>query len=97
MLKDCQKDFPDVYKIVHGFLCPIRSSQINLYRFYRGNKPFAKQFPSESLDLLDLIISDDPRSVPYGLSQILNILEETNPEIISDRRFERLRELEAKR
>lgn len=97
MLKDSQKDFSAVYETVRELLCPIRSSHINLYSFYHGNKPLAIQFPNECLDLLNLIILDDPRYVPYGLSQILNILEETNPEIISDRRFERLRELEAQR
>lgn len=100
MLENTQKDFPTIFKVVRKLLCPILSSHSNLYSFYRNNgkkEPLTVRFPDETLALLDLIVSNDPRYVPYGLSQVLNLLVETKPEIIADRRYERLSVLDAKR
>jgi hypothetical protein len=100
MLNDAEETFPTVLNAVRGFLRPNRSSHLGLYRFHReiGEKePLTVKFPKETLDLLDLIISDDPQSAPYDLSQVLNLLLETDPSIATDRRYERLRKLDASR
>lgn len=99
MLEDTQEEFPNVLKSIRKLLRPIRSSYNSLHNFYETDEkePLTVKFPDETLDFLDLIVSDDPRYVPYGLSQILNLIVETNPEILTDRRYQRLIELDASR
>lgn len=100
MLDNTDEQFPAVFNIVRDFLRPIRESHFRLYRFINNTDQqdaIISRFPSETLDLLSLIMPDDPRSVPYDLSQALNLLLEANPNITTDRRYGRLRELDALR
>jgi len=100
MLDDTNDAFPIVLNAVHDFLRTIHSPHLGLYRFHRGagdTEPLTGKYPRETLDLLDTIVPDDPRGVPYDLSQVLNLLLDTEPGIATDRRYKRLRELDASR
>lgn len=100
MLDDTGEAFPTVFKVLRDFLRPICSSNFVLYRFHSEigeENPLTVKFPNETLDLLNLIVPDDPHSAPYDLSQVLNLLLETDPSIATDRRYERLREIAASR
>jgi hypothetical protein len=100
MLDDTGEAFPTVFEVLRDFLRPICSSNLVLYRFHREigeENPLTVKFPNETLELLDLIVPDDPRSAPYDLSQVLNLLLETDPSIATNRRYERLREIAASR
>jgi len=100
VLGETDEAFPVLLNAARGFLRPILSSHLSLHRLCRGNsqkKPLTAKFPKEVLDLLDLVVSDDPRSAPYDLSQILNLLLETDPSLVTDKRYQRLRELDASR
>lgn len=100
MLDDSGEAFPTVFEVLRDFLRPICSSNLVLYRFHREigeENPLTLKFPNETLELLDLIVPDDPRSAPYDLSQVLNLLLETDPSIATNSRYERLREIAASR
>jgi hypothetical protein len=43
--------------------------------------------------LLDAVIPNSAEDVPYELAQILDLIEETDPALVSDRRFVRLIDL----
>ncbi|WP_461536020.1 SIR2 family protein [Spongorhabdus nitratireducens] len=98
ILDDANEDFPVVLDAVRSFLRPIAEEHLSLYNFERDKEDSAsltKRFPRETLDLLDLIIPDQLEIVPYPLRKILNSLGEVDKSIISDQRFQRLREIEA--
>lgn len=100
MLDNTADHFPAVFQAVREFLRPIRAYYFGLYRFINApdkQEPFTSSFPNETLDLLSLILPDGPRSIPYDLSQVLNLLLEAKPSVATDRRYERLRELDALR
>lgn len=97
LLDDTENSFPEVFEVVKDFLRPIYSSNLNLFRFHHiagEEKPLAVKFPEIVLDMIDRVVAEDASRIPYDLSQILVLLEDTKPEIISDRKFYRLRELE---
>ena len=100
MLEQTGDAFPNALNAVHHYLRPILTSHTGLYRFHReitDEEPFTVQFPNETLELLHLIVPVDPASAPYDLSKVLNILIETDPKIEADRRYQRLRDIEASR
>lgn len=100
LMGETDEAFPVVLNAVRDFLRPILSSHLSLHQLCRENSqknPLTAKFPKEVLELLDLVVSDDPLSVPYDLSQILNLLLETAPRIVTDKRYQRLRELDASR
>lgn len=100
MLDDTDKHFPAVFQAVRDYLRPIREPHFGIYGFINNSdqqESFISRFPNETLDLLSLIMPDDPRSVSYDLSQALSLLLEAEPSIATDRRYERLRELDALR
>lgn len=97
LLDGTDTSFPEIYEVVKDFLRPVYSSNLSLFRFHHiagERKPLAAEFPEIVLDLIYRVVAEDASRIPYDLSQILVLLEDTNPEIVSDRKFYRLRELE---
>ena len=98
ILDDTGDKFPLVFKAVRNFLYPIQQEHINLYGLDQESETtdsLVVRFPHEILDLLDLIVLDNLKQMPYPLAQILNTLGKERGDIISDRRYQRLREIEA--
>ncbi len=92
--------FPEILAAVRGFLRPVNSDHLGLYRFHRemeGTEPLTTRLPKETIDFLDLIIPDAPRNAPYELPLVLNLLAETEPNMVSDPRFQRLQTIVATR
>ncbi|MEQ5817685.1 SIR2 family protein [Marinobacter sp. NFXS11] len=97
LLDDTGASFPDVFNVVREFLRPVYSMSLSLFRFHHmtGEKePLTVKYPEIVLDMVDRVVAQNATRIPYDLSQILTLLEDTKPEIISDRKFYRLRELE---
>ncbi|MEM7366770.1 MAG: hypothetical protein AAF525_22365, partial [Pseudomonadota bacterium] len=101
MLDDSGDAFPMVLDAVRDYLRPIRQQHHSFYRFHRAvagdEEPITSHFPAETLDLMDLIVPDDPREVPYDLGEVLTLISEIRPDLIRDRKFLRLQELLAAR
>lgn len=90
---DC---FPLVFCAIRKFIVPIDSGGHWLYQFSRengGDECLTVRYPSDVLELLDAVTLNNAESVPYELAQILDLIEESKPELVSDRRFIRLRNL----
>lgn len=97
MLDDTDDAFPLVFGAVKEYIRPIRSFNLSLFRFHRisgEREPLTVKFPETVLDMVDLLVPDEAKNIPYNLSQILSLLEEVKPSISADKRFYRLRELE---
>jgi hypothetical protein len=100
MLDDAGSAFPAVLRVVRPFLVPIRGAHHWLFGFTRemgGDEPLSLRFPSETLDMLSGIISNEPRDAPYDLSQVLDTIVEADPSLVTDARFKRLADIVAQR
>lgn len=85
--------FPDVLKAVRRYLVPIGRESHWLYKFCRGvngQRPLTTKYPADVLELLDAVIPNSAEDIPYDLVQVLDLIEETDPTLVSDRRFLRL-------
>ncbi|MNE68658.1 hypothetical protein D3C81_2262770 [compost metagenome] len=47
-------------------------------------------YPEAVLQLIDAVIPNSAENIPYELAQILEILEETDPNLVQSRSFLRL-------
>lgn len=62
-----------------------------------GDEPLALRLPSEALDMLSSIISDQPRDAPQDLSMVLDSIVEVDPTRAVDVWFKRLADAVARR
>ncbi len=93
VLDDTGDAFPVMLQAIREFLIPIRESHYWLHRLTKtvdGHTPSSVLFPNETLDLLTRIIADDPHYAPYDLAQVLALIEEADPSLLSDQRFKKL-------
>lgn len=96
LLANSGEKFPMVLSAVRRFLVPVASESHWLYQFSRevgGKESLTKNYPEDVLELLDATIPNSDESVPYDLAQILDLIEETDSTLVSDRRFVRLMDL----
>ena len=93
--------FPQVLETVRDFLRPIRQADHLFYGFHRpvagDEEPIPSRFPSETLELMNLIVPDDPHKVYHDLGKVLALLSEAAPKLTGDPRYHRLQELLAAR
>ncbi len=100
MLERTDERFADVLDAVKPFLRPMRTITYGLYGIsdgYEDQKSIISSFPEQCLDLLDLIVADEPDNFPFDLDRTLQLLIEACPGVILDHRFARLQELAARR
>lgn len=96
MLDDTEDDFPAVYATVKKFLVPVDGESHWLYRYTKdigGETCLTSRYPAEVLDLMDTITPAATDSPPDELSQILELIEETDDTLIGDPRYNRLLDL----
>jgi hypothetical protein len=96
LLDGTGEKFPEVLSAVRRFLVPVERGSHWLYQFSRevgGEEPLTIKYPADVLELLDAVIPNSAEDVPYELAQILDLIEETDPALVSDRRFVRLIDL----
>lgn len=100
LLDDTGECFPDVLNALRDFLRPIQSDYFNIYRFSRGSdleKSLAIKFPRATLELLNLVVSEIPGVAPFNLGEVLDLVAEADPSVISNRDYLRLCEIDAAR
>ena len=96
LLKTTKDDFPAVLKSLRHFLVPIEQRNNWLYPFARNvadGIPLASKHPTAVLEMLDLIIPNNPQTAPFDLDWILNLIEDADPTLARDRRYLRLIDL----
>lgn len=96
LLDDTGDSFPAVYETVKKFLVPVETNDHLFYRFTReisDEKPITALFPETTLDLMNRVTPQVLIRPPYELPKILVLIEETEPELISDPRYLRLIDL----
>ena len=92
LLDNTGEYFPEVLSAVHRYLVPVERESHWLYQFSRdaGKRPLTVQHPDTVLELLNAVVPNSSEDTPNELAQILDLIEETDPSLASDRRFVRL-------
>lgn len=86
--------FPDASKTVLPFLHPTTDSSAPI--FYVGSEEIeqlASKFPRPLVLLLDRLVSDEPRHLPYGLSELLEKVAGSTPSVRRMGEWRRLNDL----
>jgi hypothetical protein len=55
-----------------------------------GDPPLTEKYPEAVLELLDAVVPNSAEDGPYELAQMLDLVEQTDPSLVRDRRFLRL-------
>ena len=100
VLEDSGEGFPSLVDAIGPYLRRTGLLRFGLYGFTRVGESevmIPKSYPDQMLDVLDLVIPDSPADVSHDLAEVLQVLAEAKPEIVSDRRFMRLEALVASR
>ena len=100
VLEDSGEGFPMLVNAIGPYLRRTGLMRFGLFGFTRVGESevmIPKAYPDHMLDVLDLVIPDIPADVPHDLAEVLQVLAEAKPEIVSDRRLMRLEALVASR
>ncbi|WP_240219750.1 SIR2 family protein [Rheinheimera hassiensis] len=93
LLERTDERFPEVLRAVRRYLVPVERESHWLYNFGREaseEQLLTKKYPADVLELLDAVIPNSAEDIPYDLALVLDLIEETAPMLVSDRRFLRL-------
>lgn len=96
LLEKTDSEFMMVLGSVRKFLVPVKRESHWLYSFSRaarGDWPVTVKYPEGVLILLDAVVPNLPEDVPYELSQVLDLIEESESKLAGDKRFLRLQNL----
>ncbi len=96
LLDDTGNDFPAVYEAVKKFLVPVETNDHPYYRFTReigDEKPITVRFPEATLDLMNRATPQVLTRPAYELPNVLALIAEAKPNLISDPRYLRLIDL----
>ena len=95
-LEELGQRFPDGVALVSDFLVSSPDTDVFVFQFgsdaQHGHADLTKQYPQESLTLLDKIIDETSRP-PYGLAEVVKRLAEAAPDLRQDERWQRLQRL----
>ena len=91
--------FPSVVKAIRPFLVHADDLDLTVYGLSEdnGKASLASRFPADALELLDRLISDAPKAVPYELGEVIASIADAAPDLRDDQRWRRLRRLGEKR
>ena len=96
MTLDSGISFPNVLRSTSRFLTQIKGNNHSLYNLTRESKEqfvLTTAYPTDVLELLDLVISNNKDELPYELNTILGLIEEAEPALTADIRYMRLMQL----
>jgi hypothetical protein len=82
---------PTVVETILARLVPVRGASLHAFALKNNAEDHpARIYPKATLDLLWVVLAEDPRQWPYGIEDIINILAEA-PEIAADTHLSELR------
>ena len=93
LLHATDDNFPKVLSVVRRHLVPIREGRHWLKQYKRelnGGGSLSEIYPAHVLELFDAVIPNTTEDLPYGLAEILAIVEESDSTLSKDKRFRRL-------
>jgi len=96
LLDDTGEYFESVYGALKRFLVEVESTDHSLYRFtqeFGEAAPISVRFPEASLDLMYRITPSVLTTQPFELSQMLELIAESDARLRRDRRYLRLMDL----
>ena len=94
LLDRTASDFPTVYEAVKKFLVPIDNVWFYcLVRDVKGERSLALRYPEPALDLMNTLNSEKLSQPLADLPKTLELIEESDPKLVSDRRYLRLIDL----
>ena len=86
--------FPDVVQTILPLLVPVEHLDVMIHRMKKDEDEketqLAAKFPVPMLALLDRLVPDDPRTAPYDLVSVLNMMAAAAPRLRQDQRWRRL-------
>ena len=92
--------FHSVVKVIGPFLVHADDLDSTVYGLSEdnGKASLASRFPADALELLDRLISDAPKAVPYELGGVITSISDAAPNLRNDhQRWRRLRRLAEQR
>ncbi len=84
-----RREFPVALSVVINWLSPLENPHFVVRCLHESG--LAKRFPGDALRLLNAIIDDQPWA-PRELGECLNAISQASPELLQDRRYQRLAE-----
>lgn len=89
------EQFPRVVEAVGPLLIRADGLDLMVHRTTMGNgeATLATRFPVATLDLLDRLIPEEPKPVPYELGVVITSIAEAAPDLRRDQRWRRLRRI----
>ena len=91
--------FHSVVKVIGPFLVHADDLDSTVYGLSEdnGKASLASRFPADALELLDRLISDAPKAIPYELGGVITSISDAAPDLRNDQRWRRLRRLAEQR
>jgi hypothetical protein len=87
-------DFPDVVATILPLVVPTDQLDLTVHRVVeRSEASLARRFPQPLLELLDRLVPEDPRPIPYDLGSVLTTIADASPSLRGDQRWRRLRRI----
>jgi hypothetical protein len=89
------EQFPRVVEAVGPLLVHADGLDVMVHRTTMGNgeATLATRFPAATLDLLDRLIPEEPKPIPYELGVVLTSIAGAAPDLRHDQRWRRLRRI----
>ncbi|WP_130230509.1 SIR2 family protein [Bradyrhizobium sp. Leo121] len=82
--------FPLYASYILPLVGPVDQDFINLPALRRNKHNLVDEFPEQTLAILHGILADDARQWPYGVSEVLDRIGTTAPNLLTDRRLIKL-------
>lgn len=96
-LEELGENFPNGVRLVVDFLVASSNTDVFVFQFgsdaERGHGDLTKQYPRETLTLLNKIIDESSPRPPYGLAEVVTRLADAAPDLRQDERWQRLHKL----
>lgn len=96
MLSESGDGFPDLLKAVRRLLFSVEREipSGNPFRSKQSEPDsIVRRHPERMLELLHIVVPDNPYMAPFTFSDTLDLIEEAEPSLQKDRRFSRLRDI----
>ena len=85
---EAKADFPRAFKMLHAWLRPVKHPFYILQQVLEAR--IAETHPLLTLDFLDILISENTSLMLTNLKDVLGVIENNAPEILSSKKFSRL-------
>jgi hypothetical protein len=99
LLEHSGPNFPDAVSTVLRFLRPVPHLDTLIYRLTKDAEDlslnYIEKYPTSTLEVLDALVGDDRFRRPYELQKVVMKLVEAAPNLVLDRRWQRLNDLAA--